>query len=181
LLAARRLLRDPPGLNTGFCRWSQRAPRSILSRETGHRVHSASAARVCHISISENEAMKPSTNFANLAVVVSLASLAWVGAAQAVECNVKGNRAVFGVSMNAGFDIKSGRACTSGYAAGGLVQDAKVTQQPQHGSVRLLNNSSFDYRAQPGYTGADAFVIEATGSDTRGSGTSVVTYNINVR
>jgi hypothetical protein len=125
--------------------------------------------------------MNPSTTIAALAALVAVASVASAGAAHAIECNVKGNRTVFGVSMKAGFSIKSGSACTSGYTSGGMVQDAKVTQQPQHGSVRLLNNSSFEYRSQPGYAGSDAFVIEATGRDTRGTGTSVVTYNVNVR
>ncbi len=125
--------------------------------------------------------MKQSTMFSVLTAVAAVATLAAVSAAQAIECNVKGNRAVFGVSMNAGFNIKSGAACTSGYTSGGLVQNAKVSQQPQHGSVRLLNNSSFEYRSKPGYTGPDAFVIEATGRDTRGTGTSSVTYNVTVR
>ena len=125
--------------------------------------------------------MKPSTTFSALAALAAIATQAAVDSAQAIECNVKGNRAVFGVSMNAGFNIKSGAACTSGYTSGGLVQNAKVSQQPQHGSVRLLNNSSFEYRSQPGYTGPDAFVIEATGRDTRGTGTSTVTYNVTVR
>jgi hypothetical protein len=125
--------------------------------------------------------MKPSSTISALAALVAFASLASVGVAQAIECNVKGNRVVFGVPMNAGFSIKSGSACTSGYTAGGMVHNANVAQQPQHGSVRLLNNSSFEYRAQPGYAGSDAFVIEATGSDTRGTGTSVVTYSVTVR
>ena len=125
--------------------------------------------------------MKPCTTFSALVALTAVATLAAAGAAQAIECNVRGNRAVFGVAMNAGFNIKSGAACTSGYTAGGMVQNAKVSQQPQHGSVRLLNNSSFEYRSQPGYTGPDAFVIEATGSDTRGTGTSIVTYNVTVR
>lgn len=124
--------------------------------------------------------MTPLSTSSALPLVI-LASLASVSAAQAIECNVKGNRTVFGQSVNAGFSIKSGRSCTSGYTSGGMVQDAKVAQQPQHGSVRLLNNSSFEYRAQPGYAGSDAFVIEATGSDTRGTGTSVVTYSVTVR
>jgi len=125
--------------------------------------------------------MKRVKTFAALTPLAVIASLGSVSLAHAIECNVKGNRAVFGVSMNAGFDIKSGRACTSGYTAGGMVQDAKVTQQAQHGNVRLLNNSSFEYRSKPGYTGADVFVIEATGQGTFGSGTSTVTYNVNVR
>jgi len=125
--------------------------------------------------------MKPSATFSALVALTAVATLAAAGAAQAIECNVSGNRAVFGVAMNAGFNIKSGAACTSGYTAGGMVQNAKVSQQPQHGSVRLLNNSSFEYRSQPGSTGPDAFLIEATGSDTRGTGTSTVTYNVTVR
>jgi hypothetical protein len=36
-------------------------------------------------------------------------------------------------------------------------------------------------RAKPGYSGSDAFVIEATGRNTFGTGTSVLTYNVNVR
>lgn len=125
--------------------------------------------------------MKPSSTFAVLATLVAFASFARVGTAHAIECNVKVNRAVFGVSMNTGFDVKSGRTFTSGYTSGGMVQNAKVAQQPQHGNVSLLNNSSFEYQSQPGYTGSDAFVIEATGRDTRGTGTSVVTSSVNVR
>jgi hypothetical protein len=125
--------------------------------------------------------MNSSSSLATLVVLVSFTGFAPVRAAHAVECNVKSNRAVFGVSMNAGFDIKSGRACTYGYSSGGMMQNAKVAQQAQHGSVRLLNNSSFEYRSKPGYMGSDAFVIEATGRDTFGTGTSVLTYSINVR
>ena len=125
--------------------------------------------------------MKRSTAFSALATVAVFASVAGTGVAQAIECNAKGNRAVFGVSMNAGLSLKSGAACTSGYMAGGMVDNAKVARPPQYGSVRLLNNSSFEYQTQPGYTGPDAFVIEATGSDTRGTGTSTVTYNVTAR
>jgi hypothetical protein len=132
-------------------------------------------------AISGSDAMKSSGTLSALAALVAFSSLASLSPARAIECNVKANRTIFGQSMNAGFSIKSGRSCTSGYTSGGMVQDAKVKQQPQHGTVRLPNNSSFEYRAQPGYTGSDAFVIEATGSGTRGTGTSVVPYNVTVR
>ena len=125
--------------------------------------------------------MKTSRTCMALTALFSFASVATIDVAHAVECNVKNTSAVFGVAMNGWFDVKSGRACTYGYSAGGTVKSAKVTQQAQHGNVRLINNSSFEYRAKSGYTGTDAFVIEAVGRDTRGTGTSVVTFNINVR
>jgi hypothetical protein len=124
--------------------------------------------------------MKPSSTFSALAAV-ALASFVVTSEAHATECNVKSNRAVFGASLNAGFDIRPGHACTYGYSSGGMMKSAKITQQAQHGSVRLRNNSSFEYRAKPGYAGSDAFVIEATGRDTLGTGASVLTYNITVR
>jgi hypothetical protein len=125
--------------------------------------------------------MKTSSMPAAFAALISIASFSAVGGAHAAECNVKNTSAVFGVSMTGWFDVSSGRACTYGYSSGGAMKSAKVTQQAQHGSVRLINNSSFEYRSKTGYTGTDAFVIEAVGRDLHGTGTSVLTYNINVR
>jgi hypothetical protein len=121
--------------------------------------------------------MMPSSGFSALA---ALAAFVVASHAHAAECNVK-TRAASAVSMNAGFDIKSGRTCAYGYSSGGMTKSAKVAQQTQRGSARLLNNPSFEYRAKPGYSGSDAFVIEATGRKTFGTGTPVLTYDVNVR
>ena len=132
-------------------------------------------------AIGGDHVVKTTTAFSILAILVAFANLASLGAARATECNGKADRVVFGVLPNAGFSIESSGACASGDTAGGMVRGAKVVRQTQHGSVKLPDNSSFGYRAQPGYSGSDAFVIEATGSDTRGTETSAVTYGATVR
>jgi hypothetical protein len=63
---------------------------------------------------------------------------------------------------------------------GGVVRNSRITVRPKNGTARMLDATSFEYKAKRGYTGPDTFAIEATGSSQFGSGKSVVTMNVAV-
>lgn len=103
--------------------------------------------------------------------------------AQVSECRVLGNWAGWGQDEIGTFDVGSGQSCTIGATTFGRFEGSKVAQQPQHGTVKQLSVSSWQYTAMPGYTGTDSFVLEGIGHDpSQPAGQhSAVTMNVNVR
>ena len=67
----------------------------------------------------------------------------------------QGQRVVFGLPMNAGFSIKSGSACTSGYTADGWCGAPRSPQQPQDRQVgagfRVSGKTPSRFRDNPRY------------------------------
>jgi hypothetical protein len=54
-------------------------------------------------------------------------------------------------------------------------------QKPEHGRLLQLNESTFEYTANAGYTGTDTFSVQATGKGPKASGTSIITMIATVR
>ena len=113
-------------------------------------------------------------------ILAAICSLISFGAAHATECYGTGHRSTFGADSSAYFSVKSGETCNYAFSVDGVVRSTKVSASPKNGSVRMLNETSFEYKANPGYKGADSFKIETTGSNQTGSGTSVLTMNVTV-
>ena|SRR4051794_30821278 len=123
----------------------------------------------------------------SLVAAGTVASIAFLGAAYAQGspsmCQVIGNWAGWGQNGSGSFDVSSGKACLISASTFGNFEGSKITKRPQHGTVRQLSISSWQYTAKSGYTGADAFVIEGTGRDpSQQTGQrSQITLNVNVR
>jgi len=116
-----------------------------------------------------------------LASAIAIASLAQPTPAGAAACQILGNFAPFGQSMSGEFNVKPGGSCTSALSMPGTMKSSKIVAKAQHGTVRLVSLTSFQYKANPGYTGPDSFVLEATGVGTLGTGTSTLNMKVNVK
>jgi hypothetical protein len=105
-----------------------------------------------------------------------------VGSAQAEQCVGSGTTTTFGANGTGWFEVKSGQACQYAFSlmGGGAVSNSRITVRPKNGTARMLDATSFEYKAKRGYKGPDTFAIEATGSSIFGSGKSVVTMNVAV-
>jgi hypothetical protein len=114
-------------------------------------------------------------------IVVSLASFT-PSHAQVQQCLVRGNWAGWGQNGAGTFDVSPGQACTIGLNTYGTIQKTKVAREPQHGRVRQIDLSNFEYMPNPGFTGTDTFVLEGTGHDPGAPNeASAVTMTVNVR
>jgi hypothetical protein len=111
-----------------------------------------------------------------------LATCLAVGSAQAEQCVGTGTQTTFGANGTGWFEVKSGQACQYAFSmmGGGVVSNSRITVRPKNGTARMLDATSFEYKAKAGYKGQDTFAIEATGRNQTGSGKSVLTMNVAV-
>ena len=116
-----------------------------------------------------------------LASAIAIASVACSAPASAASCQIIGNFAPFGQDMRGEFNVRSGGSCRSALSMPGTMQATKIVTPAQHGTVRMVSLTTFEYRAKPGYTGSDSFALAATGSGTLGNGTSTLNMKVNVK
>jgi hypothetical protein len=120
-------------------------------------------------------------SLAAIGVVAILVSFA-PSRAQAPQCIIRGDWAGWGQNGAVAFDLSPGQACTIGVNTYGTIQKTRVAREAQHGQVRQIDVSNFEYKANPGFTGTDSFVLEGTGHDPGGPNeASSVTMTVNVR
>jgi hypothetical protein len=100
---------------------------------------------------------------------------------QAAECIVVGHRATFGSNSTGNFEVSSGQSCHYAFDLRGAVASSKIATPARHGTVRMIDLSSFEYKPNAGFTGSDSFAIEATGESQTGKGRSVLTMNVRVK
>jgi hypothetical protein len=100
--------------------------------------------------------------------------------ARTAECIVSGYPTTFGVDMNGSFEIRSGDSCHYAFNLRGVVRSSRVAAHAKHGTVRMLDLTSFEYQPRAGYKGTDAFAIEATGESQTGEGKSILNMNVTV-
>jgi Bacterial Ig domain len=119
--------------------------------------------------------MRVSKSFA-LAIVLAATSLVAVSSAQtASECPVAGILSTWGINSTGVFNVASGGACLFPLRIEGVIAGSSIVQNPDHGILRQLNESTFEYAANPGYIGPDTFSVQVTGKGPTASGTSVIT------
>jgi len=116
-----------------------------------------------------------------MAAIVVIGSLTYLASAEADECLVVGSPATFGADMNGSFEVEAGDACHYAFRLRGTVDSSEVVTPAKNGTVRMLNLTSFEYRAHPGYRGPDSFAIEVTGESQTGKGTSVLNMSVAVK
>jgi hypothetical protein len=98
------------------------------------------------------------------------------------ECLVRGNWAGWGQNGAGTFDVGPGQGCTIGLNTYGRIAQTRVAKQPEHGKVRQIDLSNFEYMPAPGFAGTDSFVIEGLGHDPGAPNeASAVTMTVNVR
>jgi hypothetical protein len=114
-------------------------------------------------------------------LIVAVSSLAIASTAEAADCVGSGARAAWGQAMTATFEVNSGEGCTYGFAFDGTASSSKILRKPQHGTARMINATTMEYKSKAGYKGSDSFVIQATGRGMTSTGTSNITLNATVR
>lgn len=114
-------------------------------------------------------------------LILAASSLTFASTAQAADCVGSGSRAAWGQAMTATFDVNSGEGCTYGFSFEGTATSSKILKKPQHGTARMINPTTMEYKSKAGYKGTDSFVIQATGRGMTSSGTSNITLNATVR
>lgn len=116
-------------------------------------------------------------------IAIMLALIAYSVTAQAqTQCPVVGSASTWGFPGTGYFDVSRGGACLFSLNINGEILNATITKAPSNGRLNMVNVSTYTYTPNPGFTGTDAFVIEATGKDIGGPvGTSAITMNATVR
>lgn len=111
-----------------------------------------------------------------LGLVIAAASPAT--AQGAVQCVVSGSApAGWGFNSVGYIEIASGTSCMFSVNITGEISSSAVSQNPAHGTLQQIDRSSFRYTSEAGYSGRDAFSVQANGRSQTGSGTSVITIN----
>ncbi|WP_245301944.1 hypothetical protein [Bradyrhizobium sp. LTSP885] len=59
--------------------------------------------------------------------------------------------------------------------------DSAISQKPEHGKLKKVNASTFEYTAKAKYKGSDTFAVKATGQGPKASGTSVITVHATIK
>jgi hypothetical protein len=116
-----------------------------------------------------------------VAAIVAISGLTSLTTVQAAECIVVGSPTTFGANMNGSFEVQAGDSCHYAFNLRGAVASSKILTPAKNGTVRMLDLTSFEYRAHPGYRGTDSFAIEATGESQTGKGTSILMMNVAVK
>jgi hypothetical protein len=115
-------------------------------------------------------------------VLIGAASLMSGSLARAAsDCSISGTLADWGESSTGYIDMKSGGSCQFPIRIRGTVNSSDISQKPQHGKLKRLNISTFEYRAKAGFKGSDAFAIKATGQGPTAAGTSVITVHATMK
>jgi len=102
-------------------------------------------------------------------------------AQNAPECPIAGTLSTFGINSAGIFNVASGGACLFPLRIEGVIAASSVLQRPAYGVLRQLNESTFEYTANPGYAGPDTFSVQVTGKGPTASGTSIITLVATVR
>jgi hypothetical protein len=99
-------------------------------------------------------------------------------AQNAPQCVVSGSPpAGWGFNSIGYIEIASGGSCLLSVSITGEILSSSVSQNPAHGTLQQIDLSTFLYTSQTGYSGGDAFSIQANGKSQTASGTSVITIN----
>ena len=115
-------------------------------------------------------------------ILVLIAFFVTAQARAQTQCPVIGSASTWGFPGTGYFDVSSGGACLFTLNINGEILSANIAKAPSNGSLNMVDVSTYTYTPNPGFTGTDAFAIEATGKDIGGPvGTSVITMNATVR
>ena len=99
----------------------------------------------------------------------------------ASDCPKLAELADWGQNSTADISVASGGSCLFPITKRGTVSSSDILQKPEHGKLKKLNVTTFEYRAKARYKGSDTFSIKATGQGPTSSGTSVITVHATIK
>jgi hypothetical protein len=119
---------------------------------------------------------------AALALIAGVPSLmaAPLAQAAAADCSILATLADWGQNSTGYIDLKSGASCQFPIRKHG-VSGSDILQKPEHGKLKKLNTTTYEYTAKARYKGSDTFAIKATGQGPTASGTSVITVQVTTK
>lgn len=118
---------------------------------------------------------------AALALIVGVPSPIAVPLARAAtDCSILATLADWGQNSTGYIDLKSGASCQFPIRKHG-VSGSDILQKPEHGKLKQLNTTTYEYKAKARYKGSDTFAIKAAGQGTTASGTSVITVHVTIK
>jgi hypothetical protein len=98
-------------------------------------------------------------------------------AQNAPQCPMSGSASDWGFNSTGYIMIASGGSCLFSINISGEILRSSISQRPAHGTLRMIDRSSYVYTSRTGYRGSDTFSVQATGKSPTSSGTSVITVN----
>jgi hypothetical protein len=122
------------------------------------------------------------SNVAALVLIVGATSIASVSLARAApDCPLSVTLADWGENPTGYFTVVPGGSCQFPIKLTGTVDSSDISKKPEHGKLKKLNASTYQYTAKAKYKGSDAFAITATGKGQKASGTSVITMQVTIK
>jgi hypothetical protein len=119
---------------------------------------------------------------AALAIIVgATSSMSMPPAMAAPDCPKLLELADWGENSTGDISVASGASCLFPITMRGTVSSSDILQKPQHGKLKKVNLTTYEYRAKAKYTGSDTFAIKATGQGPTGSGTTVITVQATIK
>ncbi len=98
----------------------------------------------------------------------------------ASDCSILATLANWGENSTGYIDLKSGASCIFPIRRRG-VSGSDISQKPEHGKLKKLSITTYEYTAKAKYKGSDTFAIKATGQGRTASGTSVITVHATIK
>jgi hypothetical protein len=118
-------------------------------------------------------------------IATTLVLIAFFVTAQAraqTQSPVIGSASTSGFPGTGYFNVSPGGTCLFALNISGEILSSSIAQAPSNGRANRVDVSTYTYTANPGFTGTDKFVIQATGRNIDGpNGTSMLTMNATVR
>jgi hypothetical protein len=114
-------------------------------------------------------------------IVGATSSMSASSALAAPECPKLVGLADWGENSTGDISVASGGSCLFPIPMRGTVSSSDILQKPTHGRLKKVNPTAYEYKAKARYTGADTFVIKATGQGPTSSGSSVITVHVTVK
>ncbi len=118
---------------------------------------------------------------AAFAFVAGAASLSSVSSARASDCPTSVTLADWGENSTGDISVALGGSCVFPIRIRGTVNSSEISQKPDHGKLKKLDLSTYQYKAKRRYKGSDTFAIKATGQGPTASGTSVITVHATIQ
>jgi hypothetical protein len=119
---------------------------------------------------------------AALAIIVgATGSMSASPAMAAADCPKLLELADWGENSTGDISVASGASCLFPITMRGTVSSSDILQKPQHGKLKKIDMTTYEYRAKSRYKGSDTFAIKATGQGPTGSGTTVITVQATIK
>jgi len=115
-------------------------------------------------------------------LTIAAQSLVAASAARAEsDCSMSATLADWGEKSTAYIDVAPKESCRIPIKMPGTIGSSDISQKPGRGKLKKVNASTYQYTAKARYKGTDSFVITATGKDGKGSGTSVISFQVTIK